>query len=140
MPTSRELLVQDLTTWIHCQNDPRKRETAKRIEQQWQAEYRSFANRAQRHLHPDGLALMEALDFPFHASDTDNGSFQNLPIPPNDQDEEICATQARWIFEAAEWINSEQNGKQKSQAVRKWETTQQEEFQKWTDPTKDSLS
>ena len=34
---------------------------------------------------------------------------------------------------------SERKSKQKSQDVCKWEKAQQEEFQKWTDPAKDSL-
>mmetsp|Transcript_15419 Transcript_15419/g.27889 ORF Transcript_15419/g.27889 Transcript_15419/m.27889 type:complete len:93 (+) Transcript_15419:842-1120(+) len=42
MITSRKLLLQHLTTWIQCENDPSKRETAGRIEPQWQAEYRAF--------------------------------------------------------------------------------------------------
>jgi hypothetical protein len=68
MITSRELLLQHLTTWIQCKNDPSKRETAGRIEQQWQAEYRAFLIPGDPyHLHPDGLALLVALSFPYNA-------------------------------------------------------------------------
>ena len=95
---------------------------------------------SQCHLHPDGLALLVALSFPFNAStSTKYGNLKNAPVLSNVQNEEISRAQAQWNLDAAEWINSEQNGKQKSQNVCKWEKTQQKEFQKWVDPTKDSL-
>ena len=139
--TSRALLLQHLTTWIQCQNGPSKREIAERIEQQWLAEYRAFLTPgAQSHLHPDGLALMVALYFPFHASvNTKYGKLnKNAPDLSNVQEKEISDGRARWNSDAAGWINAERNGRQKSQDVYKWEIVQREEFQKWTDPTKDS--
>ena len=84
---------------------------------------------------------MVALYFPFNAStSTEYGNLnKNAPVLSNVQNKGISRFQARWNLDAAEWINSERNGKQKSQDVCKWEKTQQEEFQKWTDPPKDSL-
>ncbi len=55
------------------------------------------------------------------------------------RDNEVSRDQAQWNMDAAEWINSEQNGKQKSETVCARENAQQEEFQKCVDPTKDSL-
>jgi hypothetical protein len=94
------------------------------------------------HLHPDGLALLVALSFPYIQCFYDyktRKTKERAGVFKCPRDKEVSRDQAQWNMDAAEWINSEQNGKQKSETVCARENAQQEEFQKWVDPTKDSL-
>lgn len=94
------------------------------------------------HLHPDGVALLVALSFPYIQCFYDyktRKTEERAGVFKCPRDKEVSRDQAQWNMDAAEWINSEQNGKQKSETVCARENAQQEEFQKWVDPTKDSL-
>lgn len=94
------------------------------------------------HLHPDGVALLVALSFPYIQCFYDyktRKTKERAGVFKCPRDKEVSRDEAQWNMDAAEWINSEQNGKQKSETVCARENAQQEEFQKWVDPTKDSL-
>jgi hypothetical protein len=103
MPTSSELLLQDLKLWIRCRLVQSQRETAERIEQKWPAEFDAYLTTGEQSLHSrEGLQMLSPLEFPFHDTEgTEHDSSRNKPTIPNDQDEEITRTQAQWISDAA---------------------------------------